>query len=167
VGETEMVEISRSAMDAGSKVVVTRRKQGTFHGEGRMNLDYYIYHLLGMDLRKADKALLTTMRLPPRLIMPFVVMILLSLVTRPGSQRALDRYYVKMKTPVQPDPEDDRRELELSYEKPERFNHKKLFPGTKIEIMRPTFIDVTGFVVSVGICILFLALATWLANIGA
>ena len=39
----------------------------------------------------------------------------------------LDRYYVKMKTPVDPDPEADQRELELSLENPSRFDSRRLF----------------------------------------
>ncbi|NOY40987.1 MAG: hypothetical protein GXP26_04000 [Planctomycetes bacterium] len=167
LGEAELVEISREESEDGSKVVATRRKQGTFQGKGRMNLDYYLYHALGMDLRKADKAMLQTLRLPPRMIMPFLVMILLSLVTRPGSKEALDRYYVKMKTPVDPEPENDLRELELSYATPSRYDHKKMFPNTSLEIQKPTTADVSGFVISIGICVLFLLLAMWLANIGS
>lgn len=166
-GETKLVEIGRTEKEDGSKLVVTQRKEGKFVGKGRMNLDYYLYHLLGMDLRKADKAVLQTLRLPPRLVTPFLVMILLSLVTPRGSKEALDRYYVKMKTPVKPDPDEDQRELELSYASPDRFDEKKLFPGTNLEFQKPTTADITGFVVSVGICILFLLLATWLANIGS
>ena len=164
---TTLEEISRTESEDGSKVVVTSRKQGTFQGQGRLNLDFYVYHMLGMDLKKADKAMLQTLRLPPRLIMPFMVMILLSLVTRPGSKDALDRYYVKMKTPVKPDPEDDRRELELSYATPSRYDYRKMFPSTNLEIQKPTTADVAGFVISIGVCFLFLLAAMMLAGIGS
>jgi len=166
-GETKLVEIGRSESEDGAKRLITQRREGTFQGQGRFNLDYCLYHFLGMDLRKVDKAALTSLRIPPRLIMPFVVILLLSLVSRPGSKEALDRYYVKMKTPVQLDPEEDKRELERSYASPARFDSKRMFPNTNLEIQKPTFVDITGFVVSVGICFLFIALATWLANIGS
>ena len=166
VGAVELVEISSTTNEDKSKTIVTRRKQGTFHGKGRLNLDFYLYHMLGMDLRQADKAALQTLRLPPRMITPFLVMILLSFVTRSGSKKALDRYYAKMKTPVEPHPEDDLRELELSFATPSRYDYKKMFPNTKLEIQRPTKSDVSGFVISVGICILFLLAAMLLANIG-
>ena len=166
-GEPELVEISRTKSDDGSMVVITQRNEGTFVGQGRFNLDFLVYQLLGMDLRQADKGMLQTLRLPPRLISPFLVMILLSLVTRPGSKDALDRYYVKMKTPVEPDPEADRRELELSYASPDRYDYRKMFPGTSLEIQKPTSADIIGFVVSVGVCILFILLALWVASIGS
>jgi hypothetical protein len=72
-----------------------------------------------------------------------------------------------MKTPVDPDPEEDRRQLEESYKNPSRYDHKKLLPGTQIEIQKPTLADVVGFVISVGICFVFLGLAYWLAGIGS
>ncbi len=166
-GPPQFVEISRSTSDDGKTTVVKKRRQGQFHGEGRLDLDNVVYQVLGMDLRKVDNAMLTTLRIPPRLIMPLVVMVLLSLVTRPGSKDVLDRYYVKMKTPVHPDPEEDKRELEQSYASPTRFDDKKIWPTTDIEIQKPNRADVAGFVVSVMICFLFLALASGLANIGS
>ena len=136
-------------------------------GAGSFNLDYLLYQTFGMDLTKANDAMLTTLRLPPRLISPFLVMILLSLVTRAGNKEALDRYYVKMKTPVDPDREEDRRQLEESYRNPARFDNKRLLPGTNLEFQKPSLADVAGFVVCVGVCFAFLALAYWLANIGS
>ena len=166
VGETALTEISNVESNEGAKVVVTTRKEGMFEGQGQLRLDNYLYHMLGMDLRKMDRALLTTLRIPPRIILPFVVMILASFVTRRGSKEVLDRYYVKMKTPVRPDPEDDQRELELSYKDPTRFDHRKMFPGTDLEIQKPTRSDTWGFVISVGICFAFLAFTSWLVNFG-
>ena len=167
VGNTTLVEVDRAQSDEGAKTVTISRREGQFTGQGRFTLAFYIYHLLGMDLRQADRALLTTLRIPPRIIMPFLVMILLSFVTRPGTKEVLDRYYVKMKPPVLPDPEDDLQELQLSYQEPSRFDDTKLFPATNLEFQRPKFVDIAGFVISCGVCIVFLALASWLANIGS
>jgi len=165
VGETDLIEVSQDRQ--GDRTVVTRRPVGEFEGHGPLNLDHYLYHLLGMDLRKADQAWLTTLRIPPRLVMPLVVMFLLSLVTRSGQKESLDRYYVKMKTPVELIPADDLKELELSYQNPARYNHKKLFPNSNWEMQKPTREDVVGFIVSVGICFVFLALIAWIARIGS
>jgi len=109
---------------------------------------------------------LDTLRLPTRIVLPFLVMILLSLMTPRGSAQALDRYYAKMKTPVDPDPEEDKRQLELSMEDPHRFDHKRLLPGTSLEIQKPTLTDAVGFVVCFIICFLFIGVARLVANIG-
>ena len=166
-GASESVESARSTSEDGKTTVVTQRKEGQFHGKGRFVLDNVLYQALGMDLRKADKAMLETLRIPPRLITPLLVMVLLSFVTPRGTKDALDRYYVKMKTPVHPDPEEDKRELERSFESPTRFDYKKVWPTTDIEIQKPAFADVAGFVISVIICFVFLGIAYVLANIGS
>ena len=163
VGEPE----TRTNSQGDQVRVVRKQKEGSFEGQGRLNVDYLLYYWMGMDLRQADNALLATLRLPPRIVTPFVVMILLSLLLPRNSQESLDRYYVKMKTPVEPDPEQDQRELEESYRNPHRFDDKKLFPGTNLEIQKPTVTDITGFTISVVVCFLFVALAVWLAQIGS
>lgn len=168
IGDVEKVETKREASDDAKTITITARyAEGSMRGGGRLNLDYMLYGLLGMDLKRADNAMLTTLRLPPRMFTPFVVMILLSLLTKRGTKDALDRYYVKMKTPVDPDPEEDHRQLQESYANPGRYDEKKLFPNTNIEIQRPNQRDIVGFVISVGVCFAFLALAYLLVNIGA
>ena len=61
----------------------------------------------------------------------------------------LDRFYVKMKTPVLPDHEADQRELEASYANPDRFNNKKLFPNSSWELTKWNKEDTIGFLISV------------------
>ncbi|GIT78033.1 MAG: hypothetical protein Ct9H300mP32_4150 [Verrucomicrobiota bacterium] len=80
-----------------------------------------------------DKAAIKTLDLPFATVVPFIVMILASLVTKPNSRQALDRLYVKMKTPVDPDPAGDRAQMERSYAQPDRFDERKLFPGSSLE----------------------------------
>ena len=93
-------------------------------------------------------------------------MILVSLATPRIGKEVLDRYYVKMKTPVDPDPEADRREIELSYENPTRFDRRRLLPIFGLEIQKPTVIDVAGFVVSFAVCFLLIWLTVWIAGLG-
>lgn len=98
--------------------------------------------------------------------MPFVVMIVFSLITPQNSRNALDRYYVKMKTPVGPDPEHDKAEVEMSYADPSRFDHRKLFPGTSLEFQRPTRLDVGGFILCFLMCFAVIGLVLVVAQIG-
>jgi SSS family solute:Na+ symporter len=157
----------RKIDDATTQMVLQYDRDVRLQGFGNFNLDFLLYQSLGMDLKSANNALLETLRLPPRLITPFLFMILVSLVTPRNGKEALDRYYVKMKTPVDPDREEDRRQMELSYEDPARFDGKKLLPGTELEFQKPTSTDVWGFLISVGICVLFIGLAAWVASIGS
>ena len=72
-----------------------------------------------------------------------------------------------MKTPVKPDPKKDAEELERSYQQPDRFNDRKLWPNTNIEIQRPTQLDVWGFLLCVAACFGIIALAVLITGIGA
>lgn len=162
---TELETISETT--EGNSTIVVQRKTGAMTGGGAFNIDFLIYHWLGMDLSQASKGTLEALRLPPRLVTPFLVLILLSFVTRPNSKEALDRYYVKMKTEVKPDPEEDRRELEASYTNPQRFDDRRLFPKTQLEFVRPRAKDIVGFLVCVAICFVIMGLLMWLAAIGA
>ncbi|MBL04181.1 MAG: hypothetical protein CMJ99_00925 [Planctomycetes bacterium] len=107
------------------------------------------------------------LRVPLKVTIPFLVMIIASLLTKPNRREALDRFYVKMKTPTEIDPEKDREELELSYSRPERFDHKKLFQGTSLEFQRPGKADIVGFVLSCLGVVGVILLALWVANLGA
>jgi SSS family solute:Na+ symporter len=165
-GPEHLVEISRTEHGNTVKIRQQYRPDCTLRGQGRFNLDFLIYEWMGVDLKKRSDPELETLRLPTRLVLPFVVMILLSLITPQGDRDVLDRYYVKMKTPVDPDPEIDVSEVEASYLDPSRFDHRRLFPFFGLEIQKPKLLDVVGFVVAFGICFAIIGLTAWLANLG-
>ena len=136
-------------------------------GQGSFRFDMVIYDkLLGLDLTQYRKAALKTLEFPFKIIAPFLVMIIASLLTQPNSKKALDRLYVKMKTPVDPDPEGDAREIDVSYAQPDRFNDRKLFPGSNWEFERPTKMDFWGFVGCFVICFAIIGVVLWVARIG-
>jgi len=159
-------EVSRNSND--NEVKVTRMvKQGSYTGQGSFRWELAVYSALGVDLTKVNKATLSTLSLIPKLTIPFLLMIVFSLITPPGTKAGLDRYYAKMRTPVMPDPEDDERELAASYANPDRHASKRLFNFWGLEIQKPNAFDVAGFVICVAICFVFLAIAYWVANLGA
>ena len=141
---------------------------GIVRGEGSFRFDMMIYDkLLGYDLTIVRNATLKTLEFPFKIIAPFLVMIIASLLTRPNSKEALDRLYVRMKTPVRPDPEEDKTEMEKSYAEPSRFDDRKMFPNTQLEIQRPTPMDFWGFIACFAICFAIIGLVFWVAGIGA
>jgi SSS family solute:Na+ symporter len=144
-----------------------KEMNGVMHGKGSFRFDMLIYDkLLGIDLTKVSNAALKTLEFPFKIISPFLVMIIASLLTKPNSKKALDRLYVRMKTPVGPDPEKDEAELEKSYADPSRFDHNKLLPGTNFEAQRPTKVDFLGFLVCFAICFAIIGLVLFVAQIG-
>lgn len=136
-------------------------------GSGSFRLDFLLYQAVGLKLTAMTDATLETLTLPVKIVSPFLVMILVSLITPRNSQEALDRYYAKMKTPVVPDHEEDQRRLQAVLADRDALEAKKLFPGSSFEFQRPSVADVTGFIVCVGICFAIIYLAVLLAGIGA
>jgi len=153
--------------DRVTRTVLRYPEETRFRGKGNFRLDFLMYGLIGIDLTRQSDAVLSTLELPPKIITPFMVMILLSLVTRPVNRNVLDRYYAKMKTMVDPDPEVDRRNLEAAYANPQLLEHRKLFPGTSLEFQKPSRVDVVGFVACLGVSVLIIVLTMAVARIGA
>ncbi len=151
----------------GDRLIRRERWDGEMKGTGPFNIDFLIYSLLGLDLTEANKAMLETLRLPTRLALPFLVLIVLSYITPRNTTAGLDRYYAKMKTPVAKDPLTDEQELKLSYANPKRFEHLRMFPGSDWEMLRPTLMDIVGVLVSAVIAALIVLLLVWVSQIGA
>jgi len=136
-------------------------------GTGKLRADFLLYKLFGLNLGEYSDSTLRTLDYPLKVIVPFLVMILVSWVTRPNSKAALDRYYVKMKTPVLPDRQADAANLEQSYQQPDRFDDNKLWPNSQLEFQKPSRMDVIGFVLCVLACFGVIGLAMLLIGIGA
>ena len=158
-------EVSRS--NDGNVSILVQAYDGPMQGEGNFNLDFMIYDVLGVDLQGKSDSMLATMELPPKIIAPFLVMLGLSLCSRRNRPEVLDRYYAKMKTPVEEDPEADARALTAALEDPKRLESRKLFPGTDWEFCRPSWADVLGFVATFALCFLIIGLAIAIAAVGA
>jgi len=164
VGEEQLKEIDRRKIPDGEEVVY--EYDCDLAGSGRLRLDMLIIDRLGVNLASMNKAAIKTLDLPFATVVPFLVMIIASLLTKPNSKEALDRLYVKMKTPVDPDPAGDRAQMEKSYAQPDRFDERKLFPGSSLEFQRPTAQDFWGFAVCFAICFGIIGLAVWVSRIG-
>ena len=168
-----LTQVTEQTAKGGGKAIywtggVNPTNEGTSRGKGDFRFDMLIYDkLLGIDLTQVRNATLATLDLPFKILAPFLVMIFASLFTTPNDKKALDRLYVKMKTPVKPDPEEDEAELQKSYADPARFDHKKLFPNTQLEVQRPTRYDFVGFLVCFALCFAIIGLVLLVANIGA
>jgi SSS family solute:Na+ symporter len=132
--------------------------EGRLFGKGRFSIELWITEKLGVDLETNPYALNETLRILFRTLLPFVIMILVSLMTRPDPTGVLNRFYAKMRTKVTPDPEVDAREVKISLQYPHRYDNLLVFPGSQFEIYKWTRQDLVGFVLSVmgvGLVLLF------------
>jgi SSS family solute:Na+ symporter len=130
---------------------------------GAFQLEFLPYYWAGISLHTADKPMLETLRIIPRMIFPLALMVLLSLITPKDKEAELDRYYAKMRTPVAADPKQDSENLKTAYEQAANQPRQPL----GLELRRPTLYGTLGFVVCLCICFAFVAIAWWIARIGS
>lgn len=141
---------------------------GELRGEGLVSLELVLYDLAGMDLAGNSYALNETLRIVTRTLVPFLIIILVSLFTRHTreEEELLDRFYVRMKTPVAKTPEQDRLEVEASYADVTRFDHLKLFPGSNWQFTRWDRTDTMGFILALLMVGFILLLLLLVVNLG-
>ena len=136
------------------------------YGSGMINLELVLIDKLGFQLEDNPYALNETIRVIIRTFTPFLILILLSLVTRPDNKDLLDKFYAKMKTKVSADVEKDKMEMELSLKNPHRFDHKKLFPNSNWEFYKWNKEDTLGFLSAVAILLIIIFTLTFIVNLG-
>jgi Na+(H+)/acetate symporter ActP len=137
-----------------------------FIGKTRMRTMLLVPALLGFDLSNLKKADLNALGYYLDIFMPFLMLIVISLFEKQNSEEALNEFYARMHTPAMGTPEEEERELALTRKNPSRFNHKKLFPNTSIEILKPTKRDVLGFLIICGIIVIIITFIITLTKIG-
>ena len=163
-GEAKLETVETREDDG--KTILVQRHVAPMVGGGSFRVDFLAYQFLGIDLTGASKATIETLRLPTRVFLPFLVLIVASFFTKRNNKEALDRYYVKMKTEVDPDHEADQAKLEASYQDPSRFDDRRIFKGGDLEFVVPRQKDILGFLAAVVVCFLVVGLLAWLAGIG-
>jgi len=118
--------------------------EGEVYGSGLLSLELVALDAIGFNLSKNDHAYNETLRLLIRSIWPFFILILISICTKPESKERLDRFYVKLKTPSLADRKEDERQLNISYQNPNRYDYKKMFPKSNWEFEKFEKLDIKG-----------------------
>ncbi len=145
---------------------IKANNDGQKYGSGALNFELIILDKLGFDLANNPHALNETIRLLIKTFLPFLILIFAVYFTRPDDQARLDRFFVKMKTPVHPDPDVDAQEMELSYRDPHRFDHIKLLPHSQWEFNKWNRVDAIGFGVSALIVMAIIGFLVLFVSIG-
>ena len=128
-------------------------------GIGRFNAEIWVLSLLPIDFSVWTKAQLSAARFGFDALFPFLLLFLISLVTRPVPKKDLDRFFGRIHTPVQPTPELDDLAVKAVYTDPDRYVPRKIWPRSAWEILKPGRGDIIGFGGSwllVGVIILLL-----------
>ncbi|MDQ7052824.1 MAG: hypothetical protein Q9P14_08020 [candidate division KSB1 bacterium] len=122
--------------------------------------------MLGLDFTHWRKAQLVAARFAFDALFPFVVLILVSYVTRPPSRQTLDWFFAKIHSPVQATLEEDARLVKRHAANMQIFQRRLLFPGTQWELHKPQKADWIGFFGTWGLVGLIIMLLWLVVNIG-
>jgi SSS family solute:Na+ symporter len=114
-------------------------------GLGRFNAELWVLGWIGLDFSHWSKPQLVAARFFFDALFPFVLLVPLSLVTRPVARPVLDGFFARIHTPVQRTADEEKAALALACANPARFEQDKLFPGTQWEILKPARSDFIGF----------------------
>jgi SSS family solute:Na+ symporter len=126
------------------------RDDGNLHGCGTLSLELVLLDGVGFDLSQNPHALNETIRILIRTIAPFLIMIIVTLSTRPdGDRLAVDRFFARMRTKVSADRGEDAREVALSLDDVHRHKDRLLFPNSQWEFFKWTREDAGGFFLAV------------------
>jgi solute:Na+ symporter, SSS family len=142
-----------------------RESDGVKRGEG---LFYPELYLLGqvVDLTANPRALNETLRYAYKMLLPFAVLILVSLLTRPDDSAALQRLFLRMRTPVRADRKADEAALQAAYAHPASTHARLLLPRTQLEFFKWDRQDTLGFLLGCVAALAIVALLYLILNLG-
>jgi len=134
---------------------------------GYVYLELYFLKKIGVHLENLPYALNETIRMMIRLTFPFLILILVSLLTPQQDDESTRRFFLKMRTRVKGlGPGQDLKDLQYSYENPRETEKMLLFPNTYLEFYKWNRQDITGFLIAVGVVFVVLGTLYLAVNIG-
>ena len=136
-------------------------------GTGRFNFECLMLSYAGLHPEQLSTTGRDTARYFFDGIFPFVVLILVSYLTKGTEPARVSLFYGKMKTPVAPSHEADLAAMEETRRNPGRFDHLKLLPGTHWEFLKWDKVDAIGFISCLGVSGAIIGLFVLLLKIAA
>ena len=127
-------------------------------GLGRFNIEIYLLYLMGIDVKAFTPPFIMTIRFLVDALLPVFILLGVSCLTRPDNPERTARFYVRLKTPVVPDPAADAEAVSKSYADPRGYDHTKLLPKSDWEFTKWDRLDALGFLICcafVGVVLLF------------
>lgn len=150
-----------------SKGIKTNDDQ-TLEGSGYIYLELVLLDAIGFDLSKNPYALNETIRLLIRLITPFLLLIIASLLFKFDQEKLIRPFYTKMRLPVnQSGRNADAEMLKKALANFEETKSALVFPNSSWEFYKWNRQDTLGFLLAWGMVFLILALLYVAVNLGA
>lgn len=121
-------------------------------GGKRFHAELWLLERAGLDVRALTASERNAARFLFAALFPFVVLILVSLATRPPERGRTDLFFGKMKTPVGATPELEAAAMAETARNPHRFDHTKLLgAGSSWEFGKWDKVDTWGFIACLGV----------------
>jgi SSS family solute:Na+ symporter len=148
------------------ETIETDKKTSRPVGKDLFRTQIWILSWFGIDFTTWSKAGIMTAAALFDAILPFIVLICLSLVTKRNSEGILRDFYARIHTPAVSDPDLDAKLVQEKIDNPELVEKNKIFPGTDWEFWRPTRFDTLGCLVCLGFVGVVIGLYMMLASLG-
>jgi Na+/proline symporter len=137
-------------------------------GMGRFNFEAWMLQKAGLvNLKHLTKPDLQAVQFYFDGVFPFIVLIVVSLLTKAPAREKVNYFFGKMKTPVGATPELEVAAMEETRRDPNRFDHTKLFPHSAWELTKWDKTDTVGFVICLGVSGSIVALFWFLLSLTA
>lgn len=114
-------------------------------GMGRFNAEIWVLSWAGIDFTRFSKAQLVATRFFFDALFPFLLLFLITFVTRPEPKAHLDRFFGKLRTPVDADAAREAEAIAHAGANFDAFEKEKIWPGSSWELYKPGRIDFIGF----------------------
>jgi hypothetical protein len=152
----QIPSLVKTAPDSAGRIVPVYFKEvirvvpddpaSALEGRGRLNFECWVLSRVGFDPEKWSPSTRETAQFLFDGFFPFVVLFLVSFVTRPPERSRIDQFYGKMKTPVGATPELEAAAMEETRRNPHRFDDTKILgPDSSWEFTRWDRVDTIGF----------------------
>jgi len=140
-------------------------EEGKQEGIGMLSLELVLLDKF-FDLSKNPHALNETIRIIIRTFLPFLILMFVSLLTKPDDKKKLDEFYAILKTPAIADREEDAKQVQLSIENPSRFDYKKLFKNSNWEFEKLDRTDIKGIILFTIYGVIIMSIIYWISTLG-
>lgn len=143
-------------------------QNGQLVASGYLFPELLLIKALGFDLSKNPYALNETIRMLIRLLFPFIILVIISLLTKANNDRITELFFLKMRTRVRGlGHEVDEQDLENVMHNPQLSEKVLLFPNSSLEIYKWNRQDIVGFIISIGVVFIVIGTLFFIVNIGS
>lgn len=144
-----------------------RNDEGKLEARGYLFPELFLLYKMGVPLNLKPYALNETIRMLIRLVFPFILLIIVSLLTKPQTDEKTLKFFLKMRTRVRGlGAEVDEEDLKEAFANPQKTESLLAFPNTSLEIYKWNKQDIRGFLIAVGVVFIVLGTLFFVVNLG-